>query len=212
MNNQVMKIGEYLLLALAFVFPIVSVATDEWTVRDVTRSGQDFVTNFGAFETCWSSLSECGDTEDVNGIDSDAVKATQAFAIIGLLITIPVVVICLLCDLKSVMPSSLSQFINNLLKFRKSAYYTVVCVAGAISFFLSFMTWIAVDQDVDDSDGGFSWAFMFLSALFVAVLGFIRYVDPSEAIPQVGKEDSEGAAAPRQPANQQTVEVEKSES
>ena len=152
---------------------------------------------------------------DSTGIDQDAVRATQCFAVIGLLITIPLVIVCVLCDLKSVMPSAASVYIDKLLTFRQSKYFKIPCLVAAGCFFLAFFAWIAVHEDLNEADGGVSWAFMFLSILFLAVLGFLPYVAPSEAKganagSQSDQKSTEGASASGQPANREPADVEES--
>ena len=135
------------------------------------------------------------DSAEQLDVDSDAVKAVQAFGVIGVLVTAAAVLICILSELKS-CTSACAALLTNVHQLRVSKIFMIVCIVGCISLMLSWIIWLDVDSDLNDSDLGFSWAFMFLASIVVAVLAFYPHGDPAAVKTSANTEGNSGAVEP----------------
>lgn len=115
--------------------------------------------------------------DDLDSPDSDAVRATQAFGVIGVIIMIPIIIICVLSELKGCMSSPVA-FIETIGHIRDSKRFIFAPIAACVCMILSCLIWLDVNSDFNDSDLGFSWALMLLGGITIAMLAFYPHIDP----------------------------------
>ena len=122
-------------------------------------------------------------------------RAVQAFGVIGVLVTLAAVLICILSELKS-CTSNFATLLANVHQLRMSKIFMIICIIACISLMLSWIIWLDVDSDIHDSDLGFSWAFIFLTSIFMAVLAFYPHADPTVLKGGGNSQENSGAVVP----------------